>query len=373
MKLTPFLIFFSIVLVVYSLINYYIFTKGLQFFNGFSKAYAILFWLIVSAYPVGRVLERLSPSIFSTILIWIGAFWLGFMVYFFLFSVVTDLSSLIIRVFHLPMLSPSVKQILFYSVLSLSSLVIVIGHFNARFPRVKQLELYLPVSKPVKMVMLSDVHLGTLVGTNRINYIVNKINALNPDIVVFAGDVIDEDVGPVIRQNLGNALTGIKAPLGVFAITGNHEYIGGAKSAVEYLQNHGIKVLRDTSVLIDDNFYLIGREDRESNRFSNIVRKPLTEITKGLLPNKAKILLDHQPFELNKAVEAGIDLSLSGHTHHGQLWPFNLITKAVFENSFGYLKKGATQFYVSCGVGTWGPPIRTSSRAEIVELTLLPN
>lgn len=373
MKLTPFLIFFSIVLVIYSLINYYIFTKGLQFFSGFTKIYAFGFWIIVAAYPVGRVLERLYPSLLSTILIWIGAFWLGFMVYFLLFSALTDLLSLIIRVFHFPLLSPSVKQLLFYSVLLASSLLIVIGHFNARFPRVKHLDLHLPVSKQVKMVMLSDVHLGTLVGPNRINYIVNRINELNPDIVVFAGDVIDEDVGPVIRQNLGNALTEIKAPLGVYAITGNHEYIGGAKSAVEYLQNHGIKVLRDTSVLIDDNFYLIGREDRESNRFSNVVRKPLTDITKGLMPNKAKILLDHQPFELNKAVEAGIDLSLSGHTHHGQLWPFNFITKAVFENSFGYLKKGSTQFYVSCGAGTWGPPIRTSSRAEIVELMLLPN
>lgn len=372
MKLIPFLIFFSIVLVIYSLINYYIFTKGLQFFSGFTKIYAFGFWIIVAAYPVGRILERLYPSLLSTILIWIGAFWLGFMVYFFLFSVLTDLSALVMRVFHLPMPNPSLKQLLFYAVLSASTLLIVIGHFNARYPRVKHLALYLPVNKPVKMVMLSDVHLGTLVGPKRINYIVNKINTLKPDIVVFAGDVIDEDVGPVIRQNLGNALTEIKAPLGVYAITGNHEYIGGAKSAVEYLQNHGITVLRDTSMLIDNSFYLIGREDKDSKRFSGLIRKSIQDLTQGLLPGKAKILLDHQPFELNKAVEAGIDLSLSGHTHHGQLWPFNLITKAVFENSFGYLQKGPTQFYVSCGAGTWGPPVRTSSRAEIVELTMLP-
>jgi predicted MPP superfamily phosphohydrolase len=372
MKLTPFLIFFSVVLVFYSLINYYIFSKGLQFFNAYPRIYTLVFWLIVAAYPLGRIMERLSPSLFSTVLIWIGAFWLAFMVYFFLFSVLTDLSSLIMRIFHLPQPTASVKQILFFVVISISSLAIILGHLNARFPKVKHLELQLPVTKAVKMVMVSDIHLGTLVGNNRIRYIVNKINALKPDIVVFAGDVIDEDVGPVIRQNLGDALIELKAPLGIYAVTGNHEYIGGAKAAVDYLQNHGIKVLRDSAVLIDDNFYLIGREDRESKRFSNVVRKPLLDLTNSLLPNKARILLDHQPFELNKAVEAGIDLSLSGHTHHGQLWPFNFITRAVFENSYGYLSKSGTQFYVSCGAGTWGPPVRTSSRAEIVMLNLLP-
>ncbi len=372
MKISPFLIFFSIVLVIYSLLNYYIYSKGIQFFQQHVKLYSFFFWLIVAAYPIGRILERVAPSMLSTILIWAGAFWLALMVYFFLFSLGSDLVKLILYFSGGIVIPENIKQFIFYGIISISGLLVFAGHLNARFPVVKKIEIRLPLKKEVKMAMVSDIHMGTLVGQNRLSHIVDKINAMKPDIVVFAGDVVDEDVGPVIRQNLGSALLKIKAPLGVYAITGNHEYIGGAGSAVRYLQEHGIKVLRDTSVLIDNNFYLIGREDKDSRRFSGLIRKPVSELVQGLTGEYAKILLDHQPFDLQNAAASGIDLSLSGHTHHGQLWPFNLITNAVFERSYGYLKKENTHYYISCGAGTWGPPVRTSSRPEIVELSLLP-
>ena len=372
MKISPFLIFFSIVLVIYSLLNYYIYSKGIQFFQQHVKLYSFFFWLIVAAYPIGRILERVAPSMLSTILIWAGAFWLALMVYFFLFSLGSDLVKLILYFSGGIVIPENIKQFIFYGIISISGLLVFAGHLNARFPIVKKIEIRLPLQKEVKMAMVSDIHMGTLVGQNRLSHIVDKINAMKPDIVVFAGDVVDEDVGPVIRQNLGSALLKIKAPLGVYAITGNHEYIGGAGSAVKYLQEHGIKVLRDTSVLIDNNFYLIGREDKDSRRFSGLIRKPVSELVQGLKGGFAKILLDHQPFDLQNATASGINLSLSGHTHHGQLWPFNLITRAVFERSYGYLKKENTHYYISCGAGTWGPPVRTSSRPEIVELSLLP-
>jgi len=200
--------------------------------------------------------------------------------------------------------------------------------------------------------------------------IVDRINSLKPDIILLPGDVVDEDIAPVIKQNCGEYLRLLQAKYGVFAVTGNHEYIGGVEPAVKYLEEHGVNVLRDRSMLIDNSFYIAGREDRASRGFAGIVRKPLGTILAGINNELPVILMDHQPAKLNEAEENGIDLQLSGHTHHGQLWPFNFITKKIYEVSMGYKKKGRTHYYVSCGVGTWGPPIRTGNHPEIIEITL---
>jgi predicted MPP superfamily phosphohydrolase len=200
---------------------------------------------------------------------------------------------------------------------------------------------------------------------------VKDINLINADIVLLAGDVVDEDIKPVIKYNLGEILKLIKSKLGVFAITGNHEYIGGVEPAVKYLAEHNLIELRDTSILIDNSFFLIGREDRSGRGFGGRPRRSLLELMKGIDKSLPVILMDHQPVKLNEAFEYGIDLQVSGHTHHGQLFPFNFITKKIYELSYGYMKRGNTHYYVSCGVGTWGPPVRTSSRPEIVEIKLM--
>ena len=222
----------------------------------------------------------------------------------------------------------------------------------------------------LKIVFVSDVHMGTIIGPRRTNSIVNKINALNPDLILLGGDIVDEDLAPVIRNNLGDSLRKLTAPLGVIGITGNHEYIGGAEPAVKYLEDHGIRMLRDSSILIDDKFYIVGREDRDKPRFSGRERKEIGALMNGIDKSKPLILLDHQPFELDEKEKAGVDLTLSGHTHHGQLWPLNYITKAIYEVSWGYKKKGNTHVYVSSGVGGWGPPVRIGNRPEIVLINL---
>ncbi len=193
---------------------------------------------------------------------------------------------------------------------------------------------------------------------------------LKPDIVLLIGDIIDEDIKPVIRQNLGETLRKIESKYGVFGVNGNHEYIGGVDEACKYLEQHGITMLRDSAIVIANSFVLIGREDISGNRFMGKPRKPLDKIISKIDTSMPNILLDHQPLSLNDAVVNNIDLILCGHTHHGQLWPFNLITKAVYEVSCGYKLKNNTNIYVSCGVGTWGPPIRTSCRPELLNLRL---
>jgi uncharacterized protein len=156
----------------------------------------------------------------------------------------------------------------------------------------------------------------------------------------------------------------------MYGITGNHEYIGGVEPACKYLEEHGVVMLRDSIVTIADAFTLVGREDVSARQFGGLRRKPLGEVMSSVNRNLPVILMDHQPVRLQEAVDQGVDLQFSGHTHNGQLWPFNYIAQAVYELSWGYMKKGNTQIYVSCGVGTWGPPMRTGNTPEVVSVDL---
>jgi uncharacterized protein len=381
MKTYMFLIFFSVVLLIYSALNYYIFTHGLQAIpagHHYRTPYKWLFLILASAYIIGRVLERVWLSPVSDVFTWVGSFWLAAMIYFFLFAILADL----VRLAHLVIPYPgfiakdyaAAKLMLLAGIIVAVIITIVAGHLNAISPRIKRLDLAIHKNagnmRNLHIAMVSDIHMGTVIGPRRLSSIVKNINALSPDIILIAGDAVDEDLAPVIRHNLGANLENLKAPLGVYAITGNHEYIGGAEAAASYLTKHGITLLRDSVVLINGSFYLAGREDRDKERFSGRKRMTVDALLKDLDHKRPIILLDHQPFNLSDAAEAGADLQLSGHTHHGQLWPANYITNAIYEVSWGYLLKGKTHFYVSSGIGSWGPPVRTGNRPEIVDIHL---
>jgi predicted MPP superfamily phosphohydrolase len=301
------------------------------------------------------------------------------MLYFILIALFIDFGRILNHFFHIFPASFYVdyqhtKLIVLFISLSLVAMIVTGGFINARSPGIRKLELHVrkvvPGEKSLNIVLASDIHLGTIIAKRKANRLVAAINALHPDIVLFAGDVVDEDLAPVIKNNLGANLGQIKSKFGVFAITGNHEYIGGVEPAVKYLREHGITVLRDTTMLIDRRFYLVGREDRDRSRFTGKQRKELKELMEQVDLSFPVILLDHQPFNLERAVEQRVDLQLSGHTHHGQLWPFNHITTAMYEISYGYKLTGNTHFYVSSGFGTWGPPVRLGNRPEIVQIIL---
>jgi len=382
LKIGQLIIFISIVLAIYSAVNVYIYMRGIQALpphNNIRIWFTICFWVIASSFVLARFLGRTYPCVFSGIITWVGSFWLAYMLYFFLLILSLDLIRLFNHFFHfLPKVFYTdygkTKLIIFYLSLAVVSLVVLSGFINARTARIKVLSYIIPKKvngvKSLRMVMVSDVHMGNLIAKRKTNRLVTKINELKPDIVVFAGDLVDEDLAPVIKNNLGEALTKIQSRLGVFAIPGNHEYIGGAEDAIKYLSEHEIIMLRDTSVFLENSFYLVGRDDRDKIRFTGKKRKEISELLYGIDKSFPIILLDHQPFNLNKAADLGVDLQLSGHTHHGQVWPFNYITNAMYDVSWGTKKSGETQYYVSSGFGTWGPPIRIGNRPEIVLINL---
>lgn len=382
MKTSNFIIFFAIVFIIYGAVNYYIFIRGWQALPEGSivrKIYLITFLLVSTTFIYGRILEKYFYSTFSDIVIWIGSFWLGAILYFFFIVVFLD----VLRTINASTpLYPSfatfdyerTKQIVFiFSVLAVGA-VLTYGYFNAKNPRIHTLDLNIQKScgelKELNIAMVSDMHLGTIISNSRLNDIIDKANSVNPDIILLAGDIVDEDLGPVIRNNLGEALKNFKAKYGTYGITGNHEYIGGVEDACNYLDEHGVKMLRDTVVKIENSFYIIGREDRDKNRFTDKKRKSLDELVKDLDKSCPIILMNHQPFDLEETVKNEIDLQISGHTHHGQMFPLNFITSMVFELSTGYMKKGLTNFYVSTGAGTWGPPVRIGNVPEIVNIKL---
>jgi predicted MPP superfamily phosphohydrolase len=146
---------------------------------------------------------------------------------------------------------------------------------------------------------------------------------------------------------------------------GNHDYFGGLKNSLKFLDEAGIHVLRDSAVLIDSAFYIVGRDDR-----SNRQRKPIAALVDSLDKSKPIILLDHQPYNLEEAEAYGIDLQISGHTHQGQVWPISVITNMIYEDDHGFLKKGNANIYVSSGIGIWGGKFRIGTQSEYVVIDL---
>ncbi len=382
MKTSSIIIFYSVFFTVYGLLNLYIFVRGWQVLPAHSPlrmVYAVVMPALMISFILGRTLESYNLSIVSEALIWTGSFWFAAMLYVILFLLGFDVLRLVDHFFGiLPAFVTAhyetTKQIAAMTVVAVVLVLIAAGYVNASTTDVRMLDLDLEKrangGTPLHLVVASDIHLGTIIGRTRLERLVETINGLHPDIILLPGDIVDEDLAPVIAEDLGSSLRKLEAQFGVYAVTGNHEFIGGVEEACRYLSDHGITILRDRSVALDNGLVIVGREDRSIAQFTGNRRRSLSSLMAGVDTSCPVILMDHQPIGLREAQDGGIDLQLSGHTHHGQLWPLSVITRMVYEVSWGYLRKDHTHYFVSCGVGTWGPPVRIGNRPEIISITL---
>jgi uncharacterized protein len=381
MKGKTYMIFFVIVFAVNLLVNLYIFSRTRAIFpagNSVWWLFTILFWLVAFAYVIGRFTERTGAMALAEPFVKIGSWWLGAMVYLTLLFLLTDILRGINGLFNLTEFfrfnwKSDNGKIVVFLIYSLSGIILIGGYLSARIPHIKKVSF--EINKPMpgekqKVVLVSDIHLGMMISNGRLDKMVELVNRENADLVLLAGDVFDEDLGPVIQKNMGDLLKNLRAKHGVFAVLGNHEFYGSATAAHEYLENHNIIVLRDSVAILPNGIAVVGREDITSERMYRKQRKTLKEILENVDTEKPVFLLDHQPYKLAEVSEHSVDLQVSGHTHNGQMWPFNYITGAMFEISKGYGKIKNTHFYVSSGYGTWGPPIRTNSRSEIVVMEI---
>ena len=236
---------------------------------------------------------------------------------------------------------------------------------NINYRRKVREELHLTTEKrlerPLRLVMLSDLHLGYHNPRKELARWIDLINAEQPDAVLIAGDIIDMSVRPLAEERMAEEFRRLKAP--VYACLGNHEYYTGEPLARQFYRDAGIRLLQDSCVRVG-GLLIIGRDDR-----TNPHRKALGKIIADAHPQLDgcfSILLDHQPYHLEQAERAGIDFQFSGHTHRGQVWPVSWVTDCLYECSFGPWQRGATRYYVSSGMGIWGGKFRIGTRSEYI-------
>ena len=357
--------FFIILITAYLGGNTYVFYRGAQALSelpiGIKAPLAILFWLGTLSF-FGSMLSRnvKMPSFISHSMYEIGTGWLIFTLYMVLFLLLFD----ILRLLHAPFNYGFSFSLLFTLVL------LGYGYYKYRHPKTNVISLnlnkqYTGAQQSLKIVAISDIHLGNGTGKTALKRYVKMINGQKPDLILIGGDLIDNSVVPLYAENMQEELSELKAPLGIYMIAGNHEYISGIDKSIRFIRSTPIQLLRDSVVTLPNGIQLIGRDDRSKHS-----RRSLQELMVNVDKDKPIILLDHQPYGLAESEAAGIDLQFSGHTHRGQVWPMSLVTDYIFEQSHGYRRWGNSHIYVSSGLSLWGPPFRIGTESEMVVFQL---
>ena len=326
-------------------------------------------WFLAFVAGIGFS-ERFSLRT-ATVLYEAGSPWLIAFLYLFLLFVVADVASLC-HLIPKTLLRDSAAGLAFAAALVTLLLVVGNAHYKHKYREELTIETEKPLARPLTIVLASDLHIGYHNRRAELARWVDLINAEQPDLVLFGGDIIDRSIRAVEEGGFAPEFRRIAAP--AYAVPGNHEYYSDLARAKQFYAAAGITMLQDECLDVAE-IRLIGRDDR-----TNPDRKPLAELmeqaelTETTEPvgdaRPFTILLDHQPYHLEEAEQAGIDFQFSGHTHHGQIWPANWVTDALFEKAWGHHSRGQTQYYITSGLGLWGPKVRLGSRSEYLVVHL---
>lgn len=363
MRVVNFIIFLTVALLIYSSLHgvvYFRIANGLNMPP--AKRLALKLFLLAAAlsFIIGEVAGRhhwgYPIQYFGSM--WVGILAIAFTLFVFewLLSVLTSVDRKIATVCALLLL------------VLLSSISIYQG---GRSPRIR--EIRVPMKKlPARMsgftiVQLSDIHLGNLTSFKRIQWIVDRVNALRPHLVVITGDLADRDI--CRKKEFCLILRRLNAEFGVLAVTGNHEFYAGQDMITEIARQAGFRFLDNEAFQVGDVLQVAGLRDDAARQFS-LGGPDLDAALKGLDPKKPTILLYHRPALFARAARMGVDLQLSGHTHAGQLPPMDFLVWLIYKYPWGLGRLGDSYIYTSCGTGTWGPPMRLFSRSEIVKIVL---
>lgn len=369
-------VFFN-ALVIHLIFNIYVFARGWQLLPKkqlYRVPYAGLFLVELIVYLIGYFFWADLPQSILRPITLIGTFWMVFIGYLaallLIYDLIVFLNKKARKRFDSWLQTRKIKSA--YFVLSLFVVLGAMAYGNYRFDHPVVNELDLEINKKVegldslRVVMVSDVHVGTMIDKDQLRMYVDKIMEQKPDVIVMVGDIIDYDLPPLIEQRMDEEFRRLKAPYGVYASTGNHEYRLNAEEKIAWLnEKAGLTVLRDSAVKIADSFYLVGREDDECPN-----RKELSRILTAVDKSLPVIVLNHEPKFLKEESDENVDVALYGHTHNGQLFPYNVVINWVYEVGHGYKKKDNTHVYVSSGLGLAGPQFRIGTISEIVVLNL---
>lgn len=326
-------------------------------------AAAVLLWL---SYPLGRIAAHFGPRALAYPVEFLGAVWIGVLFLALCALLVVDAVTL----FGL-LLRPWVPWLRLSAFAAAGLLSVVALVQGLRTPVLREAQVRLP-GLPAGLdgtvvVQLSDIHLGTLLGRRWLSRVAAVAQEAHPDLLVVTGDVIDGDVAAVAP--LVPELQALKAPLGTYAVTGNHEFYAGLEKSVALLEAAGMRVLRDRAEAVADGLVLAGVDDLSARRQFKMDGDPVARALEGR-PAGATIFLSHSPLKAREAASLGAGLMLSGHTHDGQLWPFGYLVRAFYPFLRGRYTVGSMTLLVSRGSGTWGPPMRLFAPCEVWRFTL---
>ncbi|OAA83963.1 metallophosphoesterase [Clostridium ljungdahlii] len=374
------IILLILILILYIIVWYYVGRKVKGVFlkknkNLKKRLYWIAFWFIAFSYIISSIFKSVVSvnNIIASLLTIIGAVSLGIFYYLFILFLLTDVVKFVLKKVGFKGKIRNYISAIYDDGISIFIIVLIIfcfGMWNALHPVVTNYSIDINKSagkiNSLNVVMVSDVHMGIMIKEKGIDKMVNSINKLKPDIVFFCGDMVDESTTTKLKKYYGQAFKGINSKYGVYYITGNHEYGENLSETISYMNEAKVKVLQDKAVKIDNSFYVVGRKDTASGEKI----KPLNEILKNTDKSLPIIELNHRPVDLEEVHKENVDLQLSGHTHRGQFFPNNLITRLIYEDDYGYLKKDNFNLIVTSGYGTWGPPIRIGTKGEIVNIKI---
>ncbi|MFC2125174.1 metallophosphoesterase [Bacteroidota bacterium] len=351
---------------VYFRIIYLLIPKGRKII------FTLVFLLLISAFPVTELLLHEETSTFFIPLARFGYYTMPYMLYLFLLVLLFDIFLLLnLFIQWLPkgyIRSASFRKTGLISAIIIPCLVVIYGIFNFNHIRTSEYSINVPgkssTLQNLKIAFVSDFHIGDMTSQKFVERFVHKMKEIQPDIIFFGGDILEGDREDIRMSRIEELFNELDAKYGIHGVYGNHEH-HGRRSSISFYNNTGISILQDTVILIDHSFYLGGRKDsRNRDRLS------IDDLITDLLDHYPIILMDHRPGDIQAVSQTKVDIQLSGHTHHGQLFPFNFITSDIYEISWGHEIIGNTHFFVTSGIQLWGPPVRTVGKSEITVINV---
>jgi predicted MPP superfamily phosphohydrolase len=370
--------FFRYAFVIYLLLNLYVYLRVMSLCP--SRRQKILITLVavvlVAAFPLTETLSHSSLASGVGPVLTLGYATLPFLLYLFLLVLCRDIILGIVRVLKLvpaeTMRSPRVRIVTLFLLFAIPAVIVVAGRIH--FSRITLNEFHIAVpakSSPlrhVRIALASDFHLKESTEPHVMDRFVELMNSANADLLLLPGDMLEGDRQDGQLEEFERKLRSVRTTYGKFASPGNHEFYG-RQSKLDFFSKSDIIFLQDSTVIVKGAFTLIGRND---NHFA--ARKPIGELMHSTVDSLPVIVMDHRPTDIRAVSAAGPDILVCGHTHHGQLFPFNFITDKIYELSWGYRRFGNTHVFVTSGVQVWGPPVRTAGDSEImlIDVTFQP-
>ena len=373
--------FFTIFSTLYGSLHLYAFLRArgaLSFGRGVGLSLATFMVAMIFAPMLVRVLERHGYELLPRVLAYVGYIWMGLLFFFVSASLVIDLYRLLVYLIgFLPPKGPSRMtlsvQHAFFSALLVAVVVTVYGLFEAAHIRTEHITLKSPkISEEIgslKIVQISDVHLGVIVREWRLKRILEKVRDARPDILVSTGDLLDGQIDNI--SLLADMLHDVETRYGKFAVIGNHEYYAGLDRSLDFTKRAGFTILRNQGLELSGLINIAGVDDAAGRRFGLLEAVSEKQLLSPLPRENFTLFLKHRPL-LEKDAIGLFDLQLSGHAHKGQIFPFTLFIRPLYPIVAGLLKLGdGSSLYVSRGTGTWGPPLRFLAPPEVTIVDLV--